>query len=130
MVEGRDRRVRAMPFGLWREPEHDDPGDEAAEPDDEGIAQGRAASVIGRDPSPRGEAGEKPAMAPRNTLDANWRAPEEERCADAADDADDGAQDDPLPQVGGVADSAAHRPKNPGEVHAYVSSARAMSSMP
>ncbi len=43
-------------------------------PTTRGIAQGRAASVIGRAPSPSGEAGEKPAMAPRNTLDANWRA--------------------------------------------------------
>ena len=52
--------------------------------------------------SPSGDAGDEAREGPEEDADARLEGHEEERRADAADDADERAEDDPLAQVGGV----------------------------
>ena len=135
-MERRDGGVGPVALGLGREAEHDDPRDQAAERDHE------------RDRPRSREIGERgAALACRcrrrvacedaqEEVRGDLEGGVEEDGAEAADDADARAQDDPLAQVARVPDAAPERAKPSIEAsggdrrHANRSSSAAMARSP
>jgi hypothetical protein len=126
VVEGRDCRVCAVPLRFGCEPEDDDARDQAAKADDDR-----------QHPGPGGVGDRLGALAerrrryisgePEEELRREVQRHEEQRCAEAANDADHCAKDDPLAQVRGRADADPEHPKqeiaSPPKVHANGSKA-------